>query len=54
MQQDPMFRSGLALAGANYAWKGNPVLSDREDGILTAYEIAQMDLTHTDIAVLSA
>ncbi|MEJ7680988.1 MAG: CHAT domain-containing protein [Segetibacter sp.] len=54
MQQNPMFRSGLVLAGANYAWKGGAVIPGKEDGILTAYEIAQMDLSNTDLVVLSA
>jgi CHAT domain-containing protein len=54
VQQNPMFRSGLVLAGANYAWKGGLAISGKEDGILTAYEIAQMDLSNTDLVVLSA
>lgn len=54
VQQNPMFRSGLVLAGANYAWKGGSAIPGKEDGILTAYEIAQMDLSNTDLVVLSA
>ncbi|MEM7371089.1 MAG: CHAT domain-containing tetratricopeptide repeat protein [Bacteroidota bacterium] len=50
----PMIRSGLVLAGANHVWQGNPPLADREDGILTAYEISQMDLSQTELVVLSA
>ncbi len=50
---NPLIRSGLALAGANYAWKGNPV-SSVEDGILTAYEVSNMYLPNTKLAVLSA
>lgn len=53
-QQNPMFRSGLILAGGNYAWRGKPGMPGREDGILTAYEIAQLDLSNTDLVVLSA
>lgn len=53
-QQNPMFRSGLILAGANAAWIGNNPLPGMEDGILTAYEIAQMNFTGTDLVVLSA
>jgi tetratricopeptide (TPR) repeat protein len=52
-QQNSMFRSGLILAGGNHAWRGRPV-AGREDGILTAYEIAQLDLSGTDMVVLSA
>jgi CHAT domain-containing protein/Flp pilus assembly protein TadD len=53
-QQNPMFRSGLVLAGGNHAWKGEAAKPKSEDGILTAYEIAQMDLSNTDLLVLSA
>ena len=50
-----MIRSGLLLAGANHAWKtGKPFKPDMEDGILTAYEISQMDLSNTELVVLSA
>ena len=49
-----MIRSGLILAGANQAWQNKPSLSDREDGILTAYEISQMNLQNTELVVLSA
>jgi CHAT domain-containing protein len=52
---NPMMRSGLILAGANYAWKhGKPLNPGMEDGILTAYEISLMDLSHTELVVLSA
>lgn len=50
-----MIRSGLILAGANYAWKhGRPYKEGMEDGILTAYEISQMNLSNTELVVLSA
>jgi CHAT domain-containing protein len=52
---NPMIRSGLILAGGNYAWQnGKPVSPDKEDGILTAYEISQMNLSNTELVVLSA
>ena len=55
ISDNPMMRSGLVLAGGNYAWAaGKPYRPDMEDGILTAYEIAQMDLSHTELVVLSA
>ena len=52
---DPMIRSGLILAGGNFTWKtGKLYSSGREDGILTAKEISQMDLSNTELVVLSA
>ena len=50
----PMQFSGILLAGANNAWMGNQPPANIEDGILTAEEISQLDLTGTKIAVLSA
>ena len=49
-----MFRSGLVLAGGNPTWRGEEPAAAREDGILTAYEIAQLDLSSTQMVVLSA
>ena len=52
---NPMVRSGLILAGGNHAWEhGRAVSPEREDGILTAYEISQMNLSNTELVVLSA
>jgi CHAT domain-containing protein/tetratricopeptide (TPR) repeat protein len=49
-----MFRSGLALAGANSWLAGRPLPVDAEDGIITAEDIATLDLIETELAVLSA
>jgi CHAT domain-containing protein len=49
-----MLRSGLVLAGANLSQIEEPTLLSREDGILTAYEVSQIDLNNTDVIVLSA
>jgi len=55
ISEHPMIRSGLLLAGANHAWKtGKPLQPGMEDGVLTAYEISQMDLSNTELVVLSA
>ena len=51
----PMIRSGLVLAGGNYIWRhGRTYRPDMEDGVLTAYEISQLDLSQTELVVLSA
>lgn len=47
-------RSGLILSGAQKAWLGEPIPDNVEDGVLLAEEIATMDLTGTDLVVLSA
>ena len=52
--ENPLLRSGLLLAGANNAWTGENIIEGVEDGILTADEIAQMNLIKTQIVVLSA
>ena len=55
VSDNPMIRSGLVLAGGNHAWKtGKPLRRELEDGILTAYEISQMNLANTELVVLSA
>lgn len=52
--QSSMNYSGLLFAGGNRAWTGVDVIDGIEDGILTANEISNMNLSNTDIAVLSA
>ena len=52
--KEPLLRSGLILAGANYAWQHGNNPYEEEDGILTALEISNLDLSNTDVVVLSA
>lgn len=53
-EPDAMIRSGLLLAGANRTWTGNHVIPSIEDGILTAEEISNVNLSGTKLVVLSA
>ena len=52
--RNPLLRSGLLFAGANRAWTNTDVVPGIEDGILTAEEISQLDLSKTKLVVLSA
>lgn len=47
-RDDPLLRSGIALAGANQPPQGD------DDGVMTALEVAGLDLVGTRLAVLSA
>jgi CHAT domain-containing protein len=49
--ESPLLSSGLALAGANRRAAAGP---DEDDGILTAEEVASLDLSGLEWAVLSA
>lgn len=51
---NPLFRCGLVLNGGNYSWMGKLPLEEKEDGILTGYEIANLDLSKLKLVVLSA
>ena len=48
---NPLLLSGIVLAGAN---RPTRVESEAESGILTAYEVAGLDLESADLVVLSA
>ena len=53
--ENPLLRSGLILAGANKAWSNDNYKSDStEDGILTAYEVSNTDLSKAQLVVMSA
>ena len=51
---NPLKRSGLLMAGAHRAYIEHEYTSNIEDGILSAYEISQLDLSQVELAVLSA
>lgn len=53
---NPLMRSGIVLAGANDVWNESKpgIKSEKEDGILTAYEVSLMNLNKTKLVVLSA
>ena len=48
---NPMFRAGLAFSGANYTWEHGYNPFEEEDGILTALEISNLDLSNTKLVV---
>ena len=50
--ENPLLRSGIALAGANNALKSGG--TERSDGIVTAEKILSLKLRGTDMVVLSA
>lgn len=46
--------TGLLLAGAATVWNGEKLTDGSEDGVLTAKEIASLDLKNVEMTVLSA
>jgi CHAT domain-containing protein len=52
--ENPMLRSGLALAGANTFLRRALPPAEAEDGLLTAEDVAGLDLLDTELVVLSA
>ena len=51
---DAMSLSGLVLSGGNAAWLGKPLPKGVLGGILSANDIARLDLSNTDMVILSA
>jgi CHAT domain-containing protein len=51
---NPLIRCGLLFSGANSTWNGQEQAENTDDGILTAYEISNLNLSNTDLVVLSA
>ena len=58
IESNPLMRSGLLLSGSQHSFRGNHINFDgslaAEDGILTAYEAMNLDLSQADLVVLSA
>jgi CHAT domain-containing protein len=57
ISEDPMVRCGLMFSGANISWSGDSkkmIETTGDDGILTAAEVANLDLSNTKLVVLSA
>jgi len=54
LPENPLLRSGLALAGANAWLNERPLPPEAEDGLLTAEDVSGLDLLDTELVVLSA
>ena len=52
--ENPFLRSGLLLSGAENTLNGDYQFSTIDNGILTAYEVANLALDSTELVVLSA
>jgi len=52
--ENPLLRSGVALAGANTWLREHAPPEDAEDGLLTAEDVTGLDLLDTELVVLSA
>ena len=52
--ENPLLRSGLALAGANTWCRGGLLPPEAEDGMLTAEDVSGLNLLDTELVVLSA
>lgn len=54
IKNNPLLQSGIMLAGASLVAKDTATNTKGQDGIFTAYEASLLNLTNTDLVVLSA
>jgi CHAT domain-containing protein/tetratricopeptide (TPR) repeat protein len=52
--ENPLLHSGLALAGVNTWLRGKRPPADAEEGLLTAEDVCALNLSNTELVVLSA
>jgi len=52
--KDELFYSGLIMSGGQSTWTDSTFVVEKNDGILTAYEISKLDFHNVDLVVLSA
>jgi len=52
--ENPLLRSGIILSGGNNVWSNIEIPENVEDGVLSAYEISNMNMFGTKLVVLSA
>ncbi len=52
--KNPLMRSGLVFAGANDVWSKQTKNDSIDDGVLTAQEVANIDMRKTNLVVMSA
>ena len=50
----PLLRSGIVFSGVNKYWSKNTMTQTNNNGIITAQEISNLDLSKSDLVVLSA
>ncbi|UXX79337.1 CHAT domain-containing protein [Reichenbachiella carrageenanivorans] len=53
-QNNPLLRSGLLFTGAANIYNEELSLNNKDNGILNAYEVMNMDLNQTELVIMSA
>lgn len=54
LRENPLLRSGIMMAGASVVARDTMNTAHEQDGIFTAYEASLLNLSNTDLVVLSA